>query len=192
MDRLGDRALRFPRPTGVPVRAIVREVRSWPGVVDVVVTREDIAAYFDRAPAIDERFVRALANAEDDPDPPRTIEIPVGYDGDDLVAIASATKLDVDEVIRIHSSGTYVVETMGFAPGFAYLSGLDPRLHLPRRATPRPRVYAGSVAIAGDQTAVYPSSSPGGWHIVGRTSRSMLDSDGALLRLGDRVRFTCC
>jgi KipI family sensor histidine kinase inhibitor len=186
---LGDRAIRFAR-AAVSSRAIVREVRRWPGVVDVVVSRDDVAAYFDRAPHVDPERIRALATAIDDPEPVRDIELRAAYDGPDLDDVARATGITTDEVKRLHATAIYTVETMGFAPGFAYLTGLDARLVLPRRATPRPRVPAGSIGLAGAYTAVYPFDSPGGWHLVGHVvGVTMFDSDGPLLRLGDRVRF---
>jgi KipI family sensor histidine kinase inhibitor len=170
----------------------VRAIRAWPGVVDVVVAREDVGAYFDGPPAIDDDRIRALSHATDDATIARDIELPIVYDGPDLEDIARATSLSVADVISIHASGAYVVETIGFAPGFAYLGGLDARLRLPRRATPRVRVPAGSVGIVEDQTAVYPFDSPGGWHLVGRTSTRMFGPEGSLLALGDRVRFVPC
>jgi KipI family sensor histidine kinase inhibitor len=95
------------------------------------------------------------------------------------------------EVVAAHSAPTYVVVTLGFQPGFAYLRGIDPRLVLPRRATPRPRVPALSVAIAGPYAGVYPFESPGGWHLLG-TAIDFVPFDpehGAALAVGDRVRF---
>jgi KipI family sensor histidine kinase inhibitor len=118
--------------------------------------------------------------------------IPVRYDGTDLEAVASATGLSTAEVAAGHSNRKYSVDLLGFVPGFAYLSQLDESLQLPRRAEPRPRVAAGSVAIAGAQTAVYPLDTPGGWHIIGRTETVMFDparDPPALLRAGDTVQF---
>jgi inhibitor of KinA len=92
--------------------------------------------------------------------------------------------------VHLHLARTYAVETIGFAPGFAYLVGLDARLaQIPRRASPRPRVPAGALAIAGGYTAVYPFDSPGGWNLIGRVDERMFTESGARLRLGDRVRF---
>ena len=122
----------------------------------------------------------------------RLVEIPVVYDGEDLAEVAQRTGLDVEEVTARHSGRDYRVWLLGFAPGFPYLGVLDEALHLPRRATPRPRVAAGSVAIAGGQTGIYPSESAGGWHILGRTGSKIFDpgaADPFLLRPGDRVRF---
>lgn len=121
-----------------------------------------------------------------------TVTIPVRYDGADLDDVARATGLRVDEVIERHQGVTYVSAFCGFAPGFAYLTGLDASLVLPRRATPRTRVPAGAVAIAAAYTAVYPHESPGGWHLLGRTDVALWDLAGdppARLAPGTHVRF---
>ena len=187
---LGDRAIRFPRPDR-SARAIARAVRAWPGVIDVVVARHDVAAYFDRPPQLTVDQVRALATAPDDPVAAREIELGATYDGPDLVHVAQVTERTVAEVCALHAAATYTVETMGFSPGFAYLSGLPAALELPRRTTPRTRVPAGSIAIAGLSAAVYPFDSPGGWHLLGSVvGVRMFGPDGPLLQLGDRVRFT--
>lgn len=118
--------------------------------------------------------------------------IAVTYDGPDLTYVAETTGLTEAEVIARHVGRSYTVDIIGFVPGFAYLSELHPALHLPRRAEPRPRVPAGSVAIAGGQTAVYPLDTPGGWHLIGRTTTRMFEpgrEPPALLQPGDRVRF---
>lgn len=123
---------------------------------------------------------------------PRAHRIPVRYDGQDLDFISSSTGLSVDEVIARHSGRRYTVDLLGFVPGFGYLGELDSALQLPRREQPRPRVAAGSVAIAGAQTAVYPLDTPGGWHIIGSTATVMFDPDRnppALLAPGDTVQF---
>ncbi len=123
---------------------------------------------------------------------PRQVTLPVRYDGEDLAAVAAAVGVDVDAVIELHSRARYVVAFMGFAPGFAYMTGGDPRLHLPRRDEPRPRVPAGSVAVASTYTAVYPTSGPGGWHLLGHTDAVLFDPDRqppALLEAGDHVVF---
>lgn len=186
---LGDRAIRFPRPDR-SARALVRAVRAWPGVIDVVVARGEVAAYFDRPPVIASGQIQALATAPDDPIPVRDIELRASYHGPDLEHVAQHTGRSVAEVCALHAAATYTVETMGFAPGFAYLSGLPAALELPRRTTPRTRVPAGSIAIAGLQTAVYPFDSPGGWHLIGSiVGVVMFGPDGSLLQLGDRVRF---
>jgi KipI family sensor histidine kinase inhibitor len=186
---LGDRAIRFARPARA-ARTLVRAVRAWPGVVDVVVARHDVAAYFASEPRVDPAWIAALATAADDPEPGRDIALPAAYRGPDLADVATALGLPPDEVCALHAAATYTVETMGFSPGFAYLAGLPAALELPRRTTPRTRVPAGSIAIAGLQTAVYPFDSPGGWHLIGSVvGVKMFGPDGPLLQLGDRVRF---
>jgi inhibitor of KinA len=126
---------------------------------------------------------------------PRLIEIPVCYEGEfalDLSELAQRANLSVDEVIQIHAGAEYRVHCVGFTPGFAFLSGLDAKLATPRRATPRKEIPAGSVAIGGKQTGIYPLRSPGGWNVIGRTPLRMFDltrDPPALLRAGDRVRF---
>jgi KipI family sensor histidine kinase inhibitor len=185
----GDRAIRFPRPDR-SARAIMHAVRAWPGVIDVVVARHDVAAYFDDAPRVTSEHIHALASAPDDPAPVRDVELRALYNGPDLDHVAAATGRHADDVRALHAAAIYTVDTMGFSPGFAYLSGLDGALELPRRTTPRTRVPAGAIAIAGLQTAVYPFDSPGGWHLIGSVvGVRMFGPDGALLQLGDRVRF---
>jgi KipI family sensor histidine kinase inhibitor len=120
------------------------------------------------------------------------IDVPVRYDGEDLASVADLVGVTVDEVIARHTAPTYLVQFCGFSPGFAYLTGLDPLLHLPRLATPRALVPAGSVAVAGEYAGVYPRSSPGGWRLLGRTQTTMFDLERdppALLRPGMHVRF---
>lgn len=186
---LGDRAIRFPRPA-VPARVLVRAIRAWPGVIDVVVAPHEVAAYFADTPVVDPARITRLAELDDDPAHVRTIELRVRYDGPDLEDVARITSLTTDEVIRLHHEATYTVDTLGFSPGFAYLAGLDPRLVIPRRSTPRPRVPAGSLAIADVYTAIYPFDSPGGWHLLGSLVEGrMFDAHGALLQAGDHVRF---
>lgn len=125
----------------------------------------------------------------------RLVEVPVRYGGEygpDLAEVAEACGMSVQDVVAMHAGTTYRVFMLGFSPGFAYLGILPPQLRLPRRAEPRVRVPAGSVAIASAQTAVYPHSSAGGWHLIGRTGTSFWDAaaiEPALLRPGDRVRF---
>ena len=187
---LGDRAIRFPRPADSSPRALLKALRAWPGVTDIVMTSDDVAVYFNAEPQVDPGALDRLGALRDVTEPPRTIELPATYDGPDLTEVARAAALSEDQLIDLHSSATYEVESLGFAPGFAYLIGLDPRLHLARRSTPRPRVAAGTIAVAGGYTGVYPFDTPGGWHLIGRVvGVRMFSEDGALLHPGDRVRF---
>lgn len=122
----------------------------------------------------------------------RLHRIPVTYDGPDLKSAAATLGLSLDEVVRRHTAPTYRCFMIGFTPGWAYLGPLPEELRLPRRRVPRTHVPAGSVAMAGQQTGVYPLATPGGWHLIGRTSVSMFlpQSDPpSLLRTGDRVKF---
>jgi KipI family sensor histidine kinase inhibitor len=125
----------------------------------------------------------------------RTVTIAVRYggaDGPDLDEVAALHDLRPADVVALHTGATYRVFMLGFAPGFGYLGPLPAELVTPRRATPRERVPAGSVAIAGEQTAIYPFATPGGWRLIGRTEQRMWDlgrRSPALLRPGDTVRF---
>ncbi len=120
------------------------------------------------------------------------VEIPVVYDGVDLEEVAASTGLTIEAVIETHSSVVYSAAFLGFTPGWAYLVGLPLQLRLPRRSTPRTAITAGSVAIANEFTGVYPTVSPGGWHLLGHTEATMFDvhrDKPALIMAGDRVRF---
>lgn len=125
----------------------------------------------------------------------RLITLPVcygGHHGEDLAGLAAHAGLGQDEVIARHCAVEYRVAMLGFAPGFAYLLGLDPQLAMPRRSEPRLRVPAGSVAIGGAQTGIYPRELPGGWQLLGRTPLTLFDAarkSPSLLQPGDRVRF---
>ena len=125
----------------------------------------------------------------------REIEIPVCYAPEfaiDLADVARHAKLTTDEVIRRHCAAEYVVQCVGFTPGFPYLGGLPPELATPRRPTPRTQVPAGSVAIGGSQAGIYPLTSPGGWNVIGCTPWKLFAverAEPALLQTGDRVRF---
>jgi KipI family sensor histidine kinase inhibitor len=122
----------------------------------------------------------------------RHVELTVRYDGPDLGAVASAIGASIEEVVALHTAPTYRVRFCGFAPGFAYLDGLSPRLHVARHVSPRAVVPLGSVAIAGEFTGVYPRTSPGGWQLIGTTETTLWDlaaSPPALLTPGTSVRF---
>jgi len=122
----------------------------------------------------------------------KEVELAVRYDGPDLAEVARLTGLSPEEVVGRHGGAEHVVAFLGFQPGFAYLVGGDERLHVPRRDEPRTVVPAGSVAIAGPYSGVYPRASPGGWRLLGSTAAVMFDpgrESPALLAPGDRVRF---
>jgi KipI family sensor histidine kinase inhibitor len=127
--------------------------------------------------------------------PARTVEVPVCYEREfapDIEEVARQMKLDPAEVARLHAAGEYRVLMIGFAPGHAYMSGLDAKLAVPRRATPRALVAPGAVAIANEQTVVYPYAISGGWSVIGRTPVAVFDAAReapSLLAPGDRVRF---
>lgn len=122
----------------------------------------------------------------------RLIEVPTVYDGPDLAETADRSGLSIAEVIALHSGREYRVFFLGFMPGLAYCGMLDPLIDAPRLPAPRPRVPAGSVAIANGQTIVYPADSPGGWRLIGRTELRTFDAarePAALIGVGDRLRF---
>jgi len=128
--------------------------------------------------------------------PANVVTIPVCYDrefGPDLPEVARHAGLSPEEVVRLHSSPTYLVYFLGFSPGFVYLGGLPEALGTPRLATPRPAIAGGSVGIAGDQTGIYPVGSPGGWRLIGRTPLRLFDAEATpptLLQPGDSVQFS--
>lgn len=175
------------------------EAAKIPHVEDIVPAYLALTVFYDPRHASYEEISATLMAACDRANhssarSPKSREhrIPIRYDGMDLEAVATSTGLSVEDVIARHSARAYTVDLLGFVPGFAYLSELDPSLHLPRRAQPRPRIAAGSVAIAAAQTAVYPLDTPGGWHIIGSTQTVMFDPTRdapALLAPGDTVRF---
>jgi KipI family sensor histidine kinase inhibitor len=168
-----------------------------PGVVELVPAYRTLLVVADpeRAGALDELAARLPAHelppAEAVAGDP--VEIPVRYDGQDLPEVAGLTGLDAEEVVRRHTAPEYTVAFLGFSPGFPYLVGLDPALEVPRRDTPRTSIPAGSVGLAGGQTGIYPSASPGGWQLIGRTEVTLFDpgrDPPALLAPGGRLRFT--
>ena len=172
------------------------------GVIDVVPSYASVAVHLDpraamtRGDAIAAEAARVAESARGDARRAAcTVTIPVAYGGDDgpdLERLAAYARLDAAEVVARHARGEYTVALLGFQPGFPYLLGLDPALAMPRLERPRTRVAAGSVGIAGAQTGIYASASPGGWNLVGRTGAALFDSRRAaptLLMPGDRVRF---
>lgn len=150
-------------------------------------------SYADMCHIIEPIFSESIT--DNDNEKVTVIEIPTVYGGEfgpDLGFVASHNNLSEEEVIAIHSGTDYLVYMLGFIPGFTYLGGMDPRIATPRLSSPRTLIPAGSVGIAGEQTGTYPSDSPGGWQIIGRTPVTMYDmskEQAALLSAGDYVRY---
>ncbi|WP_098957288.1 5-oxoprolinase subunit PxpB [Pseudonocardia sp. N23] len=193
----GDAAVLFEVETLDEAVALAAAVRAaeLPVVVDVVPAARTVLVVTD--PGADLGALRhtvselpvAEAAVTADADP---VEIHVVYDGPDLDEVASLTGLGVDEVVAAHTATPWRVAFAGFAPGFPYLVGGDPRLQVPRRDEPRTSVPAGSVGLAGQFSGIYPRATPGGWQLLGRTAATLWDTDRhppALLAPGDRVRF---
>jgi KipI family sensor histidine kinase inhibitor len=172
--------------------------RPFEGFVETIPTYRSLLVVFDpdatSASVVRDRMlalVRRSSTLEPTSSPVK--EVPTVYDGDDLVEVAEESGLAPEEVVRLHSGREYLVYMVGFTPGFAYMGRTDPKIAIGRKATPRARVPAGSVAIAKGQTGIYPSATPGGWHIVGRAEyRGLFDPKSAtpsFFSPGDRVRF---
>jgi KipI family sensor histidine kinase inhibitor len=176
---------------------LTRESRR--GLLDAIPGARTLFVVFEprlvaRAPlfALAARLVREVGTSAPES---RRFRIPVAYGGEngpDLADLARERGVSPEEVSRRHAAGDYTVAFLGFSPGFPYLTGLPPELALPRRDRPRPRVPAGSVAIGGPYTAIYPEETPGGWNLIGRSAVRLFDASAsppALLRAGDRVSF---
>lgn len=178
------------------LHAALRELDP-PGVVELVPAYRTVLIVADpgQAEALDDLAAR-LPGLELPPAEAvagETVEIPVRYDGEDLPEVAGLTGLEPEEVVRRHTAPEYTVAFLGFSPGFPYLVGLDPALEVPRRDTPRTSIPAGSVGLAGNQTGIYPTATPGGWQLIGRTEVTLFDparDPPALLAPGIRLRFT--
>lgn len=213
--RLGDR---IDAATNRSALALAETLRAaaLPGIRDIVPAYASVCVHYDiaafagtagarsahalaaeRVGEITAAFLdagRAAADVDNGGEP-SIVEIPVCYGGEfgpDLGDVAAHAGVDERAAIERHASGDYRVAMLGFMPGFPYLLGLDPSLHTPRRASPRTRVPAGSVAIGGAQTGIYPRELPGGWQLIGRTPLVLFDparAQPALLQPGQRVRF---
>lgn len=204
----GDAALRVELPDRIDpaisdravalANAVRRECAG--DVRDVVIGYSTVTVYFDPlhvAADLLERQITRLAHAEAaaSASAGTLVDVPVCYGGEegpDLASVAERAGVTEAEAIALHSGVTYRVYVVGFVPGFAYMASVHPRLALPRRATPRTRVPAGSVAIAAGQTGIYPCETPGGWHVIGRTPLKPYDAERSepfAFKAGDSVRF---
>jgi KipI family sensor histidine kinase inhibitor len=189
----GDGGALLEVPDGTAARVARALAANLPDLVDVVPGHRTVLVTWNEEPPPDLTALATCALREPEPQTRRaTVEIPVAYDGVDLETVAELTALSVDEVIAAHSAPSYTVAFLGFAPGFGYLLGGDERLHVARLDEPRQRVPAGTVAIAGPYSGVYPREGPGGWRLLGTTDAVLFDSarrPPALLAPGNRVRF---
>ncbi len=182
---VGEHALRFELPALIDRSLLLAHLRAQPGVTDASLAAEHALVVFEDEPrelAIPDSFPPSL-------EPRRAHDVRVVYDGPDLEDVAHALGIDTDALVRLHTGRTHAVLFVGFCPGFAYLGPIDPALAvIARRPSPRARVPAGSVGLAGGYTGIYPSAMPGGWRLLGRA----IDFDpfvGDRLAVGDLVRF---
>jgi inhibitor of KinA len=200
---LADRIDERINAQALPPAAIV-DSAGMPGIHDVVPTYRSVAVYFDPLRtdyrALSDLLTQAAsspqtAEANQDSAGVAPVRIPVRYGGEhgpDLADVAGFARLSEAEVVARHLARIYRVFMMGFVPGFPYMGTVDPAIAAPRRTTPRVRVPAGSVGIAGAQTGIYPAETPGGWQILGRTDVRLFDlsrADAFLLKPGDLVQF---
>jgi inhibitor of KinA len=202
---LGDAAVLLSLPRQAAVGAIAKQIEQArpEGFLECVPAFDSIAICFDplrvTPAALMARLAKIIAHGAKSKSAAkagRVITIPVSYGGTfgpDLPDVAARAGLEPAQVVKLHAARRYVVRAIGFLPGFPYLSGLDSRLHTPRRATPRLQIPAGSVGIGGAQTGVYPLASPGGWNLIGRTPLALFHpgdpEQPTLLHPGDLVRF---
>jgi inhibitor of KinA len=208
-------AVTFGDSIGLKTHRKVLAFNDWlsanpfPGLLDVVPAYASVTVFFDPilvknhwreqpspARAVHAFLEKQVSHFSNPPIPdstnPQLVQIPVCYNGADLAEVAGRLHLSENEVIKLHTEAVYTVFMIGFLPGFPYLGPLPEAIELPRRDTPRLRVPAGSVAIAGRQTGIYPQESPGGWHLIGRTDFRLFDplqSPPAFLQPGMQVRF---
>jgi inhibitor of KinA len=176
------------------------QVAVIPGVRDVVPTYRSVTVFFEPIRTDFKQLVDCLQREAKRPgsasvEERSPISVPVCYGSDlgpDLAEVAAFAGMSADEVVAVHAVATYRVFMLGFVPGFAYLGVVDPRIAMPRRKTPRVRVPPGAVGIAGTQTGIYPTETPGGWRLIGRTPVKPFDAGRPapfLFRAGDAVRF---
>ena len=171
-----------------------------PGIIETVPTYRSLLVYFEPLRISPGKLRQILSRLVQQPleselPKPKLIEIPAVYGGEyglDLGFVAKHTGLDVSEVVKIHSGTPYLIYMIGFLPGFPYLGGMSPKIAAPRLETPRTKIPAGSVGIAGTQTGIYPMESPGGWRLIGRTPLKIFDPNReppAIFQAGDYLVF---
>jgi inhibitor of KinA len=208
IEPLGDRAVLVIVATAIDEKSFetvqqvlqVIEHSTVRGVIEIVPAFTTLAVYYDPLQTSYAKIVLDIRESLRRPPQEirlsgRIVELPVCYGGpfgEDLSRVAEQCGLSCEEIIAIHSSQEYKVHMLGFVPGFPYLGGMSLRIATPRRATPRLKIPAGSVGIAGTQTGIYPLETPGGWQLIGRTPMKLFDPDTqppTLLQAGDKVRF---
>ncbi|TLM97935.1 5-oxoprolinase subunit PxpB [bacterium] len=188
--------------TSRSVTGLNRQLQNnrFPGMIETVAAYCSLAVFFDPLVITYEEALCEIRKAETMTSEPvrvkeRVIDIPVAYGGEygpDLKYLAGLKGISAEEIIKLHTGVKYTVGMIGFSPGFPYLIGLPKKLAAPRKQTPRQKIPAGSVGIAGQQTGIYPAETPGGWQIIGRTPLKLFNihrSEPFLLQAGDRVIF---
>lgn len=201
----GDRALlvEYGRKIDEATNDCVAQLANWlekeqiEGIVELVPTYCSLMICYEPKAitysALVQKLKKFKPTLEGSIDAPKKIwEIPCLYDGEDLADMEELCKLSKEEIIKLHSSVDYRIYMLGFLPGFVYLGGLDGKIHAPRLQSPRTAIPAGSVAIGGGQTGIYPIASPGGWRLIGRTPLKLYDPDRLepiLCKAGEYIRF---
>lgn len=187
IEPLGDSAL-ILRELPIPAPLAAARLADVPGVAEAWAAFDAVGVALEGE--VSEETLHAVLRTDARPAEARSHVVPVLYDGEDLAEVAERTGLSEAEVAGLHAR-EYTCQAVGFCPGFAYLAPLPSELDLPRRASPRPRVAPGSVALAAGMTAVYPLERPGGWWLLGRTPLTLVDEEADYfpIQAGDRVRF---
>ncbi|WP_052137616.1 5-oxoprolinase subunit PxpB [Campylobacter sputorum] len=183
------------------IRNVAQKISKIHGVIEIIPSYNDLCIHYDPSKILYEEICMIVDNLVNkckdlkDNQNVNLVEIPVCYCEEfalDKESVISHTKLDWDEIVKIHTSKNYLVYMMGFMPGFCYLGGMDERINTPRLKVPREQIPKGSVGLAGSQTGIYPWASPGGWKIIGKTPIKMYDIDRkipSVVEAGDYIKF---